>query len=112
MAHSANYITERIYRLDRWEADHEQSGVGLPPGSVLVDDGPRIVVRDSRDHGHFHLRTPGGYNPKNRRGTLRYEDRGYLYQPLHPDMTAEDIEGRDVRVGRRHLLVVRALFAW
>ena len=93
MAHSQRKITERITFLDDVWTNHELSELNFAQSALVIDDGHHLAaVRDAKDHGTFHLRKMSG-NKEHGYRSLQTDPHGYIYQPPHPSMTADDIEG-------------------
>ena len=94
MAHSSTALSAatRIFNLDLIYEHDATGGQVSPAGTIAIGDKRYIAVRDAKDHGRFHLRwvklrLGGNYRP------AHTEPHGWLYQPIDPSMTADDIEG-------------------
>ena len=94
MPHYQNVVTkERISYLEDLSHDHTREGRLWPDSATIVYRERRwFAVRDAASKGAFHLRIadtrPNGYHKPS-----TSEPHGAVYAPIHPLMTAEDIEG-------------------
>ena len=97
MAHAGEKITARIVILDDLFQDHSNEGTEIRGEQSAVSERGKwwVAIRDSEASGPFHLRPVSTFVLDSVRH-FRFHDEephGALYRPLHPDMTAEDIEG-------------------
>ena len=93
MAHDDIRIsTQRIVPVENLTQRHDVEGVYFPPAAVLSARNQWwMPVREARDHGAFHLRLAIRWAAG---AIVRAGDaHGFAYFPIHPSMTAEDVEG-------------------
>ena len=90
MAHDGVLTTTRIVPFETLYDDHSLEGDEFAQTDLLLHKGLYwFAIREGED---FHLRRADVRNSGNYR-LYAQDSYGFVYRPIHPDMTAEDIEG-------------------
>ena len=91
MAHRGKQIaTQRIVPLELLQFDHSQEGTQFTrTDGITINGKTYVAVRAERGRGPFHLRQMDQHGE----ALHASEPFGSIYRPVHPSMTAEDIEG-------------------